>query len=363
MVSLQSGAARARARSRKTRIGALVISAVLSLGLSTAAAMAETPVVKLATVTSGEGELHRVFFGKVVARETVDFAFQVAGQVVDFPVEEGSSVPRSALVAQMDLEPFELALEEAQARLDQARRTLDRYQKLVGSSVAESNLEDAQTQADLAEIAVRNAQRSLTNATLHAPFDAVVAARLVPNFSTVAAGTPVVRLHDMSDLRIEIDVPETLFQRAGRDPDLTLMAEFPSGTRTYPLKIREFNAETAEIGQTYRITLGMPQPEDLTILPGSSAKVFAAMKTGEQSIEIPTSAVVIGNDRTTHVMVFSPTGAREGTVTATPVDIEPTDTGTVRVTRGLTEGQEIVAIGASQLQDGDTVHRFIGFGD
>ncbi|TNF21106.1 MAG: efflux RND transporter periplasmic adaptor subunit [Rhodobacteraceae bacterium] len=363
MVDINRGAARAGARGLGPAIAALALGAALLLGLSGTAAMAEPPVVKLATVTSRAAEVNRVFFGKVVARETLDFAFQVSGQVVEFPVEEGSSVPRGALVAQMDLEPFELALQEAQARADQARRTLERYKKLVGASVAESNLEDAQTQVELAEIALRNARRALDNATLHAPFDAVVAARLMPNFSTVAAGTPVVRLHDMSDLRIEIDVPEILFQRAGRDPELTLIAEFPAAAGRYPLEIREFQAETAEIGQTYRITLGMPRPGDLTVLPGSSAKVSATMRTGGESIEIPTSAVVIGNDRATHVMVFTPTGAREGTVSATPVMIEPTDTGSVRVTEGLSDGQEIVAIGAGQLQDGATVRRFTGFGD
>ncbi|SMX42479.1 multidrug efflux protein [Octadecabacter ascidiaceicola] len=103
---------------------------------------------------------------------------------------------------------------------------MDRYQQLVGSAVAESNLEDAETQLELSGIALRDAERELSNATIHAPFDAIVAACLVPNFSTVSAGTPVVRLNEMSDLRIEIDVPEQLFQRAGQDAKVALFAEF-----------------------------------------------------------------------------------------------------------------------------------------
>lgn len=354
---------RGAARPVRFRLGLLLIAAGIALGANSAPTHAETPVVKLTEVSAGAGELRRVFFGKVVARETVDLAFQVGGQVVAFPVEEGAAVAEGGLVARMDLEPFELALNEAEARVAQARRTVDRYRQLAGATVAESTLEDAETQAELAEIAQRNAERSLDNATLHAPFDAIVAARLVPNYSTVSAGTPVVRLHDMSDLRIEIDVPETLFQRAGQDPDLTLTAEFPSGDRTFPLEVREFNAETAEIGQTYRLTLGMAAPKGLTILPGSSAKVSATLKTGATRIELPASAIVIGNDKATHVMVFEPAGAKVGTVTATSVEITPTDRGTVEVTSGLQPGQEVVAIGGGQLEDGAQVRRFTGFGD
>lgn len=343
------------------KLGAVLTSAVLAFGLTCQPLSADIPVVKLTDVGPGNNELRRVFFGKVVARETVDLAFQVGGQIVEFPVEEGAALPRGGLVARMDLEPFELSLDEAGARADQAKRTVDRYRKLVGSAVAESDLEDAGTEAKLADIARRNAERSLKNATLHAPFDAIVAARLVPNFSTVAAGTPVVRLHDMSDLRIEIDVPETLIQRAGQDPDVQLTAQFPGGDKSYALEIREFNAETAEVGQTYRLTLGLAGPQDVVVLPGSSAKVIAVLKTKAPRIELPASAIVIGNDRSPHVMAFAPAGAETGTVTALPVEIAATDRGTVQVTAGLQAGQEVVAIGAGQLTDGAQVRRFTGF--
>ncbi|UWQ20143.1 efflux RND transporter periplasmic adaptor subunit [Jannaschia sp. W003] len=350
-------------RGASPRIAAAFGGALLALALFGGPAVADAPVVKLAPVTAGDGAIRRVFFGKVVARETVDLAFQVGGQIVELPVEEGAPVPEGALVARMDLAPFRLALDEAEARAEQARRTEERYRKLVGSAVAETNLEDAATEATLAEIARRDAERSLGNAELHAPFDGLVAARLVPNFSTVAAGTPVVRLHDMSDLRIEIDVPETLFQRAGQAADIGLTARFPASDRSFPLEIREFNAETAAVGQTYRLTLGMAPPEGLVVLPGASAEVSAELRTGGARIELPASAIVIANDRSTRAMVFEPAGAETGTVRAVPVTIAATDRGTVEVTDGLEPGQEVVAVGAGRLDDGAAVRRFTGFGE
>jgi len=324
---------------------------------------AQTPIVKIEAVEASGGGFKRTFFGNVVARETVDLAFQVQGQIVDFPLDEGADVPKGGLVASLDLVPFELSLEEARLNRDQALRTLERYRRLEGSAVSQTAVQDAETDVKLANVAMRNAERALEQATLHAPFDALVASRLVPNFSTTGAGTPVVRLHDMSDLRIEIEVSETLFQQAGRNPNVEIYAEFTGHLNQYPLEIREVNAETASVGQTYSITLGMAPRDDLTVWPGSSAKVTAISLADEARITVPASAIVIGNDGGTSVMVFTPTGEREGHVTTTAVEIAATENGEIEIVTGLEVGQDIVTVGASTLTDGQDVRRFTGFGD
>lgn len=334
-------------------------------GLAAQPAWAEAPLVKLTPVEAVDGVLERVFFGRVVAKETVDLAFQVGGQILTFPVTEGGFAPAGALIAELDLEPFQLALDEAKASKDQIDRRLARLERLQGSTVSQVTVDDAQTEAELAAIAVRNAERSLGLATLRAPFDALVSSRMVANFSTTEAGAPVVRLHDMSDLRIEIDVPEVLFQRAGRDPNVELFAEFPAGTRPYPLAPREFNAETGQVGQTFRITLGMAPPEDLVVLPGSSARVRTIIRHGAPRIVVPAAAVVLAPDGTPSVMVFEPSEGDEnaGVVRRRAVTLTPSPAGEVEVASGLAPGVEIVASGGGRLADGAAVRRFRGFGE
>ncbi|MEL7211443.1 MAG: efflux RND transporter periplasmic adaptor subunit [Pseudomonadota bacterium] len=331
------------------------------IGLSSATAQETPKLVKLVSVDANTPKTTRQFFGHVVARETVDLAFQVSGQIVKIPIIEGEPVAKGAMIAQLDLEPFELALAQARLQKEQADRTLNRLQRLQGSAVSEVSVQDAETQAKLAEIAVRDAERSLDNATLTAPFAALVATRNQPNFATVSAGTPIARLHDMSELRIEIDVPEVLFQRAGNDEKIELWAEFPAIDARYDVEPREFNAETSQVGQTFQITLGMAPPEDVVILPGASVTVYAVLNGGPPSLRIPGSAVVNTNDGTPQVMVFTPDGENEGTVTAAEVEITPADNGAINVLSGLTSGQEIVASGANLLEDGDRVRRFSGF--
>ena len=320
--------------------------------------------VKIIPAEAGGAEVTRQFFGHVVARQTVDLAFQVGGQLVEFPVIEGEVLTKGGLVARLDLETFELSLKQAKVQKDQADRTLKRLQQLSDSTASQVRIDDAATQVALADVAVKNAEFALKHATLSAPFDALVAARNVANFTTIGAGTPVVRLHDMSDIRIEVDIPEVLFLRAEQSPDVQILAKFPSSDQLFPLTVREFNAETSKVGQSYRVTLGMTPPEDLRILPGASATVIARIKGEHASaILLPKTAVFVDEAGQPSVLVFSPKGASEGTLRKVAVEVAPAPGDGILVLSGLEPGNEIVAAGGAALKDGQKVRRFAGFGN
>ncbi len=334
----------------------------LELTLARPAMAEELAVAKIAKAAPLDGSTKREFYGRVVALETVDLALQVGGQIVEFPVREGTVIKRGTLIAALDLVPLELSVSQAKAQFDQAQRTLARLEKLTGNTVSQVAVDDARTNFDITKIALESAERSLRQGRLVAPFDALVSSRLVANRTTIGAGVPIVRLHDMSETRIEISVPEVLFQSTGPDADVELYAKFPASDERFPLELREYNAETASVGQTYTITLGMAPPEDLIVLPGSSALVEAWLSTDQPNLTIPRTALVFAADGTPQVMLFEPSGGAQGTVSLAALEIQPTDTGDVEVISGLKSGQEFIAAGASQLQSGQTVVRFSGFG-
>jgi len=343
-------------------------SRTLALAAGLAALSAAAPAqevlkpVKLLQTSSESVLLQRQFFGQVAAKQTVDLAFQVGGQILRFPVTEGGTVARGGLISELDLEPFELQLEQARLRKEQADRTVARLEKLTGT-VSQVSIDDAETEAGLARVALRDAEYALGHATLNAPFDALVSSREVEQFTTVSAGTPIVRLHDMSELHIKVDVPEILFQQADQSDVLTIAANFPGQDTSYPLEILEFDAEASSVGQTYRVTFRLPPPEDRQILPGASATVNVRVDTGDAAIRVPGTALVAAADGSTGVMVFAPAGAAEGTVTWTPVQVEATQNGDFRIAGGLTGGEEIVLTGGAALEDGQQVRRFTGFGN
>lgn len=344
---------------KKTFFASIILLVSMAIG-SPAQDKAVRPV-KLAKLEPSDRVLTRQFFGSVTARQTVDLAFQVSGQIRDFPVLEGAAVSKGTLIAKLDLEPFQRALDQARVQKDQADRAVDRFNQLSSSAVSQVSIDDAQSAADLAALSVSEAEYALDQATLSAPFDGLVASRNVANFSTVSAGTPVVRLHDISEWRVEIDVPEVLFRSAGENPDLDLVGRFTGSDRTIPLELREFTAEASSVGQTFKITLAMLEEPGPGVLPGSSITVIANLNTPSQQAVIPASAVVIDNAGRTSLMVFDSDDGQTGVVRQQDVTLETNNDGEFILREGLGDGIEIVVAGAKSLTDGQAVRRFLGF--
>jgi len=171
----------------------------------------------------------------------------------------------------------------------------------------------------------------------------------------------VVRLHDMSELRIQIDVPEVLFQRAGIDPDVSLTATFPASDTVFALQLREFQADTSDVGQSFQITLGMAPPKGLRILPGSSVTVTATLGSEQSALLVPPTALVAAGDGLS-AFVFAPGADDLGTVSKVAVTARPLASGQMQILSGLNTGDQIVAMGGHALADGQQVRRFAGFG-
>lgn len=354
-------------------VGALVaicLTAYLTMAGDTAAARNDDtvsaatppPLVRLMTVPAPASYQKRRFYGRVAAKQTVDLAFQVNGRIERLPLLEGDRVEAGSLVAELDLLDFQLAVERALLNLEQAKRDYRRNAQLaVQQAVSIARAEDAQTVRDLAQVALRQARDDLAEATLQAPFDGLVATRIVDNHTTVAAGQPVLRLHDMSEIRVEIDFPEQLLRRVRRLEEVRFETVFDDKTGPVTLVLREYRAETAAIGQSYLVSLAVPPLHADSLLPGAVTTVTAYLREGESDlIELPVTAVQLQADRTATVMLFEGE-ADQGTVRRQSVELVSVDGTTVAIQGPLKPGREIVATGGHLLQDGQPVRRFLGF--
>jgi multidrug efflux pump subunit AcrA (membrane-fusion protein) len=139
----------------------LAVIAMFPFGMAAMADTVDVPVRVLTYVASPPEALsERRFFGRIVARETLDLAFDIGGRIEDMTVEAGDCVSAGALIAQLRLSPLMRAVERSRINLDTATRELLRAQ----------------------------AQEALADATLSAPFDSLIVERLVPPLSVVQLG-------------------------------------------------------------------------------------------------------------------------------------------------------------------------------
>ncbi|MBQ2259753.1 MAG: efflux RND transporter periplasmic adaptor subunit [Loktanella sp.] len=298
--------------------------------------------------------ISRQFFGQIVARETVDLAFEVGGTMRRLMPEEGMRVNAGEMIAQLRLDAFERAVARAELQVEMATREASRAADLAARAAAPtSRAEDAETAREMADVDLRDARAALEDASLLAPFDGLVAARLIPEHASVAPGQPVLRLHDMSEMRVEIAVPERLFAAAGGLEALRFTGQI-AGQPDIDLRLVGFQPETASVGQSYRVTLALPAGTG-GLLPGASIEVTVMIPASARGVPVPAAALIATADRQAKVMVVE--GADVLTVRSVAVQVAA-PAGSSFLVEGLPPEAEIVVTGAHLLRDGQQVRRF-----
>lgn len=327
------------------------------------------PQVHLFTVGEDQVAAERNFAGRVDAVSSVDIAFEVPGRLLELPARQGELVPRGELLAALDPADYELALREAEVADRQARRDLTRGKQLrAGNHLSQSDLEQLQIAAENTALGLTSAQRNLNHTRLQAPFDALVSRRLQERFTTVQAMEPVLRVQDVSELRIHISVPELFMRRFTGQPgdyrvslvlDNALIAEQANGV---PLELayREHSTEADPVTQTYQVTFGLPRPEHIQLLPGMTLAVRVTQLSASENQRwwIPIAALDTSNPDQLSVWRYDPDS---GQVSRQSVSVGSLRNNQAEIIEGLRAGDQLVAAGIRQLTEGQVVEPFAGY--
>ncbi len=116
----------------------------------------ETIVQQPYTVARGDLVLKVTGDGKIEAEREARLTFGSGGKVADILVKEGDRVAAGDVLARLDTDPLELALEQSRMSLAQAQGSL--VQARLAQSTAEYNLENTRGSADSLQLALLNAQ-------------------------------------------------------------------------------------------------------------------------------------------------------------------------------------------------------------
>ncbi|WP_144430693.1 efflux RND transporter periplasmic adaptor subunit, partial [Jannaschia donghaensis] len=163
----------------------------------------------------------RAFPAVLEPPEITPLAFDVGGRLGALDLRIGETVAAGTVLATVEAGDAELrtsqarsSVVEAQAAATNAREEADRQEQLLARAVVSQAARDsAVTQAEQAEARLEQARRnlelveeSLDDTALVAPFDAVVNSIEVQAFGSVQAGQPVVTLYEEGGLQAQIAV-------------------------------------------------------------------------------------------------------------------------------------------------------------
>ena len=337
--------------------------------------------------------------GSLTADEQAEVSAEVAGRVIDTPVERGTRVRQGTLLVRLSPSETAAQLQEAQANaaqiearlglvpgqpfdpknvpdvmnakasLDLAEAEFARIKSLLDQKVVSQSeydqrrtqVEAARQQYQVAQNAAQQSYRSLAAARarvalaekavadtgVRAPFDGVVAERLVSVGDYVTKGMRVATVVRVDPLRVELTVPEqsVALVSVGQEVKLTVDAypgeQFPATVRFVSPALRaEQRALTVE---------AIAPNKDGRLKPGLFTTALVRQPHGSAALLAPASAIetISGTSR---VYVI-----KDGKVEEHIVTTGDKVGDAIEITSGVAQGQTVAANPKGRLTDGQTV--------
>lgn len=152
--------------------------------------------------------------GQIRSEAVAILRSETQGPIVEVAVRAGDRVRKGQALLRVDPKPLDLAVQEAAARLEEARlRLLDNTVPdsiVTGRALTGDRLRNAEIRAglDAARVALEKAKLEREKATVVAPFDGVMDEVKVSVGERLTTGQEIGRVVDPSHLRIEASVLE-----------------------------------------------------------------------------------------------------------------------------------------------------------
>ena len=304
------------------------------------------------------------YLGVIKAGSDSVVGFEVAGVLTDLPATEGMRVSPGDVLAQ-------LGTDRRQARLDAASATYNRVSAeraqaearagrivllLEDGSASEQDYDDARFSAQALAAAERtaaaqrqSAQLELDKSTLRAPYEAVVAERLVQTGAVVAPGTPVLRLVTATGREAHVGVPTDVARRL-----------VPGDAYTLVLKSERFTAELRSIRDDLdptTLTVGavFDLPASTAVAVGESAVLQIAETVDSAGGWLPISALLEAPRGLWDVLTITRDAQGKQRAQRESVEILYTRGNEVFVRGTLASEVAVVASGLQRISPGDLV--------
>ena len=244
------------------------------------------------------------------------------------------SVSNEGIVAKIDFQKAKDAVAAAEIRAKHTRQAAELEQDNVA---LELKTKSAQLERQKAVLA--NAQRRVEELTVRAPVDGFIGTLSVANRSVVQANVPLMTLVDLSQLEVELEVPETYVNDLG----LGMNAEIEvAGVKTTG-KLSALSPEVVKNQVLARVRFNGKQPEGLRQNQRLSARLLIDEKPNVLMVQRGPFVESEGG-RYAYLM-------RDGIAERTPIKMGATSVSAVEIISGLKQGDKIVISGTENFEN------------
>ena len=281
------------------------------------------------------------------AIRSVTVRSEATGLITDLPITAGQPVEAGDLVAQLDDEAEQIALERAKLILEDARVDEARISQLRGSgAISEVASREAQLTLRTAELAEREAAFDLERRQVLAPISGVVGIVDVEVGERIGSQEPIVTITDRSVILIDFRIPERVVNRV----DLGMTVDVsPLGLEDTVLEgeISAVDTVVDRTSRTLRVQARVENTDDR--LRAGMAFSVALSFPGETLVSIDPLALQWSSEG---AFVWA---VRDGKAERVDATIRQRDSDAILVDADLEPGERIVIEGVQTLRPGAEV--------
>ena len=287
--------------------------------------------------------------GNFAPARQMNFSAENSGRVVRILVDEGSYVRAGQTLAVINADQISIDLETAQAGYQSALRDKQRYENAFKTGgVTQQQLDHAKLSLENAEARVSQARIRVRDANVRSSINGIVNKRYIEPGAFVSPGTQLFELVDVSKLKLNITVNEGQVARLKVGDKVTVKASvFPD--KTYAGTVT-FIAPKSDASLNFPIEIEVAHNPGNQLRAGMYGSAVFNFENVAPVIIVPRTAFV-GSVSSNQVFVADNTNtARLRNVIAGRVVGDQ-----VEILEGLAEGENVIISGQINLTEGSKV--------
>ena len=333
------------------------------------------PVVTAKVEMSDNYDVQARYAGRITASRSSNLGFERPGLLASVAVDEGAVVKEGDVLASLDTRSLKAQLaqaraqeREASARLSLSNVTVERQKKLLErGNVSQQRYDEARFERQAVSAQLAGARASITSlevaielASIRAPYDGHVVARMVDEGTVVNAGQPIFRLLESARLEAHIGVPPDAL--AGLDDGAIYQMDVRG--QLYPAVLSQVVSEVDTETRTVNAIFLVEAPF-ADVRAGELARVTLTQNVREDGFWVPLEALTEGRRGLWALYVVAPDTATGDEAAQAPKNSGIAERRTVQLlhteadrafVRGtLEDGEAFVVEGTHRLAPGQRV--------
>ena len=291
-------------------------------------------------------------YGRVSSTKEMKLSFKIGGIIQKIFVDEGQSVSRNQLLAQLNLAEIDSQVSQAKSGFEKAQRDLERIENLYKEkAVTLEQYQNVQTAFQIAQSRLKAAEFNFTHSKIRAPSRGRILKRLVEENELIGAGMPVFFFATTEKdwiVRVGISDSDLVRVKTG-DPATVTFDAYPG--EEFPAEISQIVESADAHTGTYELELKVETGKK-RLVSGFVADVIITPTEKQDYSIIPVEALIEAEGQRGYVFTVDAGSQRAKRI---PVTIGFLFDDKVAIISGLENIPMIVTDGAPYLNEGSEI--------